>query len=272
MAFTRDANDYDNHQSQPDRPLIAASDLKILFDKAPNDMQTFNNDTHLSELEAITDGNAGADNIGATAVGVGTSTTVQGILEEQDVTAVKLIGNQTVAGIKTFSSSPIVPTATTSTQATNKGQVDTLDGANVKLTGNQTVAGVKTFSSSPIVPLTPTTSTQAPSKGYVDTAIAGVVLGQIPDNSITNVKLATDIKVGSLATLTTTEKASVVGAINETNQSVTNRDTALDGQVLTSNGDGTSNYETVDTWSGNHSLQSSCPTRRHRPCPSTSEF
>jgi len=46
-------------------------------------------------------------------------------------------------------------------------------------------------------------------------AIASTVLGEIPDNSITNVKLATDIKVGSLATLTTTEKSSVVGAINE---------------------------------------------------------
>ena len=33
-------------------------------------------------------------------------------------------GNQTVAGIKTFSSSPIVPTPTTDTQATNKAYVD----------------------------------------------------------------------------------------------------------------------------------------------------
>lgn len=46
-------------------------------------------------------------------------------------------------------------------------------------------------------------------------AIASTVLGEIPDNSIPNLKLASDIKVGSLATLTTTEKSSVVGAINE---------------------------------------------------------
>ena len=37
----------------------------------------------------------------------------------------------------------------------------------------------------------------------------------IDDNSISNAKLASDIKVGSLATLTTTVKTSVVGAINE---------------------------------------------------------
>jgi hypothetical protein len=48
-------------------------------------------------------------------------------------------------------------------------------------------------------------------QGYLDAIVAGV----IPDTSITNAKLATDIKIGSLATLTTTEKSSVVGAINE---------------------------------------------------------
>jgi hypothetical protein len=40
-------------------------------------------------------------------------------------------------------------------------------------------------------------------------------IGSISDGAVTNAKLATDVKVGSLAALTTTEKASVVGAINE---------------------------------------------------------
>ena len=39
-------------------------------------------------------------------------------------TTVKLTGNQTVAGVKTFTSSPIVPTPTTNTQAANKQYVD----------------------------------------------------------------------------------------------------------------------------------------------------
>lgn len=58
----------------------------------------------------------------------------------------------------------------------------------VKKTGDETIEGIKTFSSSPIVP-TPTTSGQASTKGYVDTTVAGVVLGQIPDDSLTDAKL-----------------------------------------------------------------------------------
>ncbi len=43
-----------------------------------------------------------------------------------DSTAVNLTDNQTIAGVKTFSSSPIVPTPTTNTQATNKAYVDSI--------------------------------------------------------------------------------------------------------------------------------------------------
>ena len=41
-----------------------------------------------------------------------------------DGQAVRLSGNETIAGVKTFSSSPIVPTPTTGTQAANKSYVD----------------------------------------------------------------------------------------------------------------------------------------------------
>ena len=60
------------------------------------------------------------------------------------------VGNETVAGVKTFSSSPVVPNATTATQAIAYGQA-------VKLTGNESIGGIKTFTTSPIVP-TPTTT------------------------------------------------------------------------------------------------------------------
>lgn len=90
---------------------------------------------------------------------------------------VKLTGDQTVAGVKTFTSSPVVPTPSTDFQAATKEYVDDLIGTiggsdtdDVKLTGDQTVAGIKTFSSSPIVP-TPTTASQAATKAYVDGAI-----------------------------------------------------------------------------------------------------
>ncbi len=53
---------------------------------------------------------------------------------------VKLTGNQTIAGVKTFSSSPIVPTPTDNTQAANKAYTDlkvalsSLTGINQSLT------------------------------------------------------------------------------------------------------------------------------------------
>lgn len=40
-------------------------------------------------------------------------------------------------------------------------------------------------------------------------------MGQIPDGSLTNTKLGADIKIGSLASLTTSDKTALVNAINE---------------------------------------------------------
>ena len=58
---------------------------------------------------------------------------------------VNLTGAQTVAGVKTFSSSPVVPTPTTNTQAANKAYVDSVAGGGsgfalsaVTVTGNHT--------------------------------------------------------------------------------------------------------------------------------------
>jgi hypothetical protein len=89
---------------------------------------------------------------------------------------VDLLNAQTVAGIKTFSSIPVLPGSdpTTANQAARKSYVDAGVATAVLLTGAQTVAGVKTFSSSPVVP-DPTTSTQAATKNYID--IAGTFTG-----------------------------------------------------------------------------------------------
>ena len=64
---------------------------------------------------------------------------------------VQLTGNQTVDWVKTFSSSPVVPTPTTDMEATTKKYVDeglankANDNAVVKLTGNQTIDWTKNF-------------------------------------------------------------------------------------------------------------------------------
>ena len=72
---------------------------------------------------------------------------------------VALSGNQTIAGVKTFSSVPISATnPTANNQVANKAYVDTVANAKananatVNLTGNQTIAGTKTFSSPVVVP------------------------------------------------------------------------------------------------------------------------
>ena len=72
-------------------------------------------------------------------------------VDDQDANDVHLTGNQTVGGVKTFSSSPVVPTETTGTFSTNaansnkvKNELDNYDPM-VRTTGNQTVGGKKTF-------------------------------------------------------------------------------------------------------------------------------
>lgn len=49
----------------------------------------------------------------------------------------------------------------------------------------------------------------------VDAIASAIVVGGLAPNSITNTYLASDVKVGSLAALTTTDKTSVTAAINE---------------------------------------------------------
>ena len=70
---------------------------------------------------------------------------------------------ETITWVKTFSSSPIVPTPTTATQVANKQYADT----KVWDTWDETIAGIKTFSSSPIS-ISPTASWELATKWYVD--------------------------------------------------------------------------------------------------------
>ena len=83
---------------------------------------------------------------------------------------VNLTGNQTIAGVKTFSSPVVVPNGTDNTHAVNLAQLNTKANANatVNLTGNQTIAGVKTFSAPPVSATNPTANNQVANKAYVD--------------------------------------------------------------------------------------------------------
>ncbi|EOA4147558.1 hypothetical protein ACH164_000172 [Campylobacter coli] len=73
-------------------------------------------------------------------------------------------GDETIAGVKTFSSPIVIPNATANNHATNLGQLN----SKVALSGNQTIAGVKTFSVPPVCSANPTEDTQLARKWYVD--------------------------------------------------------------------------------------------------------
>ncbi|ENI2521348.1 hypothetical protein ABXQ76_000160 [Campylobacter coli] len=74
-------------------------------------------------------------------------------------------GDETIAGVKTFSSPIVIPNATANNHATNLGQLN----SKVAKTGDETIAGVKTFSVPPVSETNPTANNQVANKSYVDT-------------------------------------------------------------------------------------------------------
>lgn len=168
-----------------------------------------------------------------------------------DAQNVKISGNQSIAGVKTFSASPIVPTPTTNTQATNKSYVDsvtaskanqteitridneltakantttvnTLDAQNVKITGNQTIGGVKAFSSSPTVPA-PTVDNQVANKKYVDDAVAGG--GGDLSNYYTKAQTDTEIE-DAISNLHTIVSAEIITEVTKSRRIIVSTGTA----------------------------------------------
>lgn len=78
-------------------------------------------------------------------------------------------GDETIAGIKTFSAPPVSATnPTANNQVANKSYVDTVGNSKVALSGNQTIAGVKTFNAAPVCGANPTQDAQLARKWYVD--------------------------------------------------------------------------------------------------------
>lgn len=163
MALTKGAWAVNTIQSLANRVTGQAAALKTNFDKAGSDIKTYVNDTLTVEIDALDSQNA------------------------------KLTGNQTIAGIKTFTSSPVVPAPTTDLQASTKKYVD------------DSLVSAEAYAD----------QVEIDAKAYTDQVAADFELGILVDDGITNAKLGTDIKVGSLAALLTTAKTSVVGAVNE---------------------------------------------------------
>lgn len=186
LPVVKGPNDFTfKHSGQPDKYGQSLggdyAQVQTNFDARAIDNQNQINAV-ITALENIIDGESGADWIGATPLSGGIANTVQGILEELkasqgtlDGQNVKLTGNQTVAGIKNFTSSPVVPTPVNATDASNKGYVDGLNS-------NQTSA-LNTHKS----------SNDHDGRYYteeeVDVIAANFMMGAIPDNSLETKKI-----------------------------------------------------------------------------------
>lgn len=195
-------------QALVDKPNLGSSTaLKAKFDESPENLRLALNGT-IDDLGSIVDGSSGAKQIG--------SPTIAGIT-----------GNDVEAQIKSLQTNITAKadaaSVYTQTQL-NNGQLDSL-----YINKTNTTA------------FAPTGLYHPSTKKYVDDGIAAVTLGQIPDNSLTNTKLGTDIKVGSLATLTTNAKTDVVSAINE---NVTNIGLKVPSSYLDTDGTLTANSDT----------------------------
>lgn len=111
---------------------------------------------------------------------------------------VNLTGNQTIAGVKTFSSPPVSATnPTANNQVANKAYVDTVGNTAVKLTGNQTIAGTKTFSSPVVVP-NATANTHAVNLAQLNTkANANATVNLTGNQTIAGIKTFSSIPVSA---------------------------------------------------------------------------
>jgi len=95
-----------------------------------------------------------------------------GLSLNNPTTYVMTTGDQNIAGIKNFTTTPVcanIPAGVT--ELTNKLYVDTADLLAAHLAHNETIAGNWTFTNNVIVPLVPVLTTHATSKQYVDNLV-----------------------------------------------------------------------------------------------------
>lgn len=147
-----------------------------------------------TELGAVADGAAGADRIGATPLININGTTVQSILE----------------ALKNY-----IDTHKTSADHDNQYMIkDALSSSQDGSSGADAVGATPVYEGAG--------ETVQANLESIYAQIVATTLGQIPDGSLANNKLAHDIKVGSLASLTTSNKTSVTAALNELNSKFSN--------------------------------------------------
>ena len=117
-----------NHTGE--QAISTVTGLQAILDSKATTAALTSHTGNTSNPHGVTKAQVGLGNVDNTSdvnkpVSTATQTALNAKANASDT--VNLTGDQTIAGVKTFSSSPIVPTATTNTQAVNKQQMDTAD-------------------------------------------------------------------------------------------------------------------------------------------------
>lgn len=161
MALTKLTTDLNNISALVPEPNdvggLTASTLQSRFDKAGNDIKMFINNTLTVETDEAIANVEGAGRTTETVKGAYDALVTHKLLTtadhdgryytetEVDGFTTKLTGNQTIAGVKTFSSSPIVPTPTTDMQASTKKYVDDNFTTKSEITTNRKLSATGNF-------------------------------------------------------------------------------------------------------------------------------
>ena len=171
---------------------LTASQLKAKFDEGGEALKTYINNTLIPALSATTNGSSGADQIGATQVLAGSGTTVQDILEwlYTQVTNVTLgqIPDGSLTDVKLSNAA---------------GQIK----ATAVLKTGDTMTGTLTLSGAP------SSTNHAATKGYVDTAVAGVDLSS-------RVAKSGDTMTGALTMPAGTAASPTIKDVNDTDTGI----------------------------------------------------
>lgn len=223
----------------PPGPALAPGDTvsSVENNQFRNDVAAALNETYLRDGTAEATANLPMGGFKLTGLAAGTTTGDSARYDELaalDAAAVKLTGNQTIAGTKTFSSPVAADITGNAATATNAATVTN----GVYITGNQTMGGTKTFSSPIVGDIT----------GNAATATTATTADAIADGAVsTAAKLASGVVTAVKLDGAQTGSAPVYGArawvnFNGTGTTGTNQTIRGSGNVASVYKNGVGDY------------------------------
>lgn len=128
MSLSKFNENVNNHQSLPDKPTLPAEDLKVLWDKAVNDIKTYINTILTNEIDTVLETKANSSNVYAK-TDVYNKTETYNKLEVYNKTEIDYVQTETINASNTNGQASIV--------FTRSGKIVTVT-ANITLNANKT--------------------------------------------------------------------------------------------------------------------------------------